>query len=407
MTMHQWSAGLAAAGLITLPSLVRAEEKLSPVLTALSTTTISGYVSTSAQWNPGTGNANPPNIAFNQGKQDGFNLDVVKLTLERPLEEAQWSAGYKVDLFLGPDANTFASQSTAAGGTSDFAVRQAFVDLKVPVGNGLEFKLGVWDPIMGYEVTDAPNNRNYTRSYGYFIEPISHTGLLATYPMSSWLTLNAGVANTFGPTINQRAFPTALDATNTRAESYKSYMGSIVLTAPDSLGFLKGSTAYLSAMNGFDTLAPVAPGGGKADQTSLYAGATLNTPITNLKVGVAVDYVFIAHQPLTADKSFYADAYGLYVNYQLTEKLSLNGRGEYASTDANGYLTPSRVSTHGAKVIELTGTLQYDVWKNVLSRLEFRWDHAADGQNSFGGRAPGNPSSENAFVVAANMVYKF
>jgi hypothetical protein len=151
----------------------------------------------------------------------------------------------------------------------------------------------------------------------------------------------------------------------------------------------------------------VAAGGGKADQTSLYAGATLNTPITNLKVGVAVDYVFVARQPLTANQSYYADAYGLYANYQLTRKLSLNGRGEYAAADANGYLTPARVGAHGAKVIELTGTVQYDLWKNVLSRLEFRWDHAADGQNSFGGATPGNPSSANAFLVAANLVYKF
>ena len=41
-------------------------------MTALSATTISGYVDTSAVWNPGTGNANPAPYAFNGGKQDGF-----------------------------------------------------------------------------------------------------------------------------------------------------------------------------------------------------------------------------------------------------------------------------------------------------------------------------------------------
>ena len=35
----------------------------------------------------------------------------------------------------------------------------------------LDAKLGVWDTIVGYETFDAGNNPNYTRSYGYTIEP--------------------------------------------------------------------------------------------------------------------------------------------------------------------------------------------------------------------------------------------
>ena len=35
------------------------------------------------------------------------------------------------------------------------------------------------------------------------------------------------------------------------AESYKTYMGSIALTAPDSMGFLAGSTLYAGFVNGF------------------------------------------------------------------------------------------------------------------------------------------------------------
>ena len=60
MKVNKWTLGLAAAGLVSLPTLVQAEEKASSVMTALSSTTISGYVDTSAQWDVGTGNANPP-----------------------------------------------------------------------------------------------------------------------------------------------------------------------------------------------------------------------------------------------------------------------------------------------------------------------------------------------------------
>jgi hypothetical protein len=58
-----------------------------------------GYVDTSAQWNLGTSNANTPPYAFSNGKADGFNLNVVKLTLDKPADlKEDWGAGYKVDL---------------------------------------------------------------------------------------------------------------------------------------------------------------------------------------------------------------------------------------------------------------------------------------------------------------------
>ena len=49
------------------------------------------------------------------------------------------------------------------------------------MGNGIDWKVGVFDTIIGYESTSCPLNPNYTRSYGYTIEPTTHTGVLATY----------------------------------------------------------------------------------------------------------------------------------------------------------------------------------------------------------------------------------
>src|SRR5260370_14748166 len=128
MKYNRRTLALAAAGLVTLPSLLQAEEKPSSVLTALTATTISGYVDTSAHWNPGTGNANPAPYAFNAGKQDGFNLNSVVLEIQKPLDESDWSAGYTAMLMFGP----YAPGVTGAGG--EF-VREAHVNLQVPIGN--------------------------------------------------------------------------------------------------------------------------------------------------------------------------------------------------------------------------------------------------------------------------------
>lgn len=403
MNVNKWTLGLAAAGLVSLPTLIQAEEKLSPVLTALSSTTISGYVDTSAHWDFGTGNGNPAPVIYNKGKQDGFNLNRVKLRVEKPLDEAQWSAGYRADLWFGPDANTLGTQSVLADGAGDFAIQQAYASLRAPIGNGLDFKMGVFDSIIGYESHDSVNNPNYTRSYATGWEPRSHTGLLATYQVFEALGIAGGVANTVGPQINNRS----LNITGAHdIETRKTYMGSIALTVPDALGFLAGSTVYGGIVDGFASSA-------SDDQTSYYAGATLNTPLTGLKVGAAFDYV--ENLSMNGSQSPFGittaggdgRSYAGYVSFQATEKLSLHARGEYADMWPGMYNTGW--TTEKFKVVALTGTVQYDLWKNVMTRVEFRWDHSADGEQIFGGEAAGSAaaSRKNAYMLAANIIYKF
>src|SRR5712671_1908366 len=121
MKCNPWTMALVGAGLVSLPAVIQAEEKPSSVLTALSSTTLSGYVDTSAQWNFGTGNANLPPYAFGgSSKADGFNLNVVRLVLEKPIDAADvWGAGYKVQMIYGPDAATFNTGSFGSPSNAD------------------------------------------------------------------------------------------------------------------------------------------------------------------------------------------------------------------------------------------------------------------------------------------------
>src|SRR5712671_50029 len=198
MKFNKWTVGLAAVGLVSLASAARAEEKVNMVQTALSATSLSGYVDTSAQWNLGTGNDRLPDYKFGgASKADGFNLNVVQLRIEKPLDEQDWAAGYRADLWFGPDANVLGTQSGShtaeaiSGG--DFAIRQAYISLRTPIlPNGLDFKVGVFDSIIGYESVESPANPNYTRSYGHSIEPQTHTGILASYRFSDLISVSVG-----------------------------------------------------------------------------------------------------------------------------------------------------------------------------------------------------------------------
>src|SRR6266850_2326238 len=275
MKYNKWTIALAAAGIVSLTLATQAEEKVNFVATALTSTSLSGYVDTSAQWNFGTGNAHLPDYKFGgASKADGFNFNVVQLRLEKPLSEEEWAAGYRVDLWAGPDANVLDTASVLSSSANDIAVRQAYVALRLPFENGIDLKFGVFDSIIGYESVESPNNPNYTRSFGHTIEPQTHTGVLATYRFNDVVSVSAGVANTVGPAINERAQgPNLSPAGQTKAESYKTYMGSIELTAPDNAGFLSGSTLYAGVVNGFSSSYG-------ENQTSWYVGATVATPIT-------------------------------------------------------------------------------------------------------------------------------
>src|SRR5437762_665062 len=227
MKVNKWTLGLAAGGVVSLGSVVQAEEsqhQMSQVMTAVASTTLSGYVDTSAIWKFGTGNANLPGRQFDgPSKQDGFNLNVVGIRLEKPLSEEQWASGYKVDLLFGPDASTFQSLIGEVG-DSNFAIKQAYLALRMPLGNGIDWKVGVFDPIIGYESFESYLNPNYSRSYGHGLEPKQHTGVLASYKATDAVSFSAGVANTYnavGGNVNARPVRAGGAAAD---ESEKTYM---------------------------------------------------------------------------------------------------------------------------------------------------------------------------------------
>jgi len=403
MKINKWTLGLAAVGLVSLAPGLRAADAAAapvPLMTALSATTISGYVDTSAVWNPGTGNANPAPYAFNAGKQDGFNVDLVDIKITKPLDEGQWAAGYTAELNVGPDAGVI------EGGFAP--IRQAYVELRAPVGNGIDLKMGQWDNIIGFEGSDSYANLNWTRSYGYTIEPTEHIGLLAEYVFNPSVDLKVGVANELA-TVARNASGGSTFGNPATIESKKAIVSLLSLTAPDSWGSLKGSALYggldYGPGNAHENINGTGIPGHVVDKTHLYVGAVVMTPVTGLKFGAAWDSVN------NMDNGFiegYASTIAAYASYHPADsKLTINGRAEYAhGSDFDNLVFQGKAQE--AKILALTGTVQYDLWANVISRLEVRWDTSADGSPHFGNNSSlGIPSKNNELMVAANVIYKF
>jgi hypothetical protein len=390
MKFNKWTVALAATGVVSLASAVQADES-HPVNTALSSTTLSGYVDTSAIWNFGSG-SQVANRFANTGadRQDGFNVNTIKLQLEKPIDEGTWSAGYKFETMFGPDANVMPGALT-----SGVAIKQAYAALRAPIGNGIDFKIGQFDPIVGYEVTDSYANPNFSRSLGFNnLEPFGHTGILASYQVNDIIGVTGGVANgdsgfgLNGGSLTAAGFASGQVGGSMRgmlAESARVYMGSVVVKAPESTGWLSGSSLYVGAVNGDAN-------GAKNDPTLLYVGVSLATPIKELTLGASADLLFNGGMG-----NSYANAYAFYTGYQITEKLKANNRFEYATSGYGAFL-PGRTED---KIIGETFTLDYALWANVLTRGEFRWDRAVDG-----GTGPFN-GQKNDLSISASVVYKF
>jgi hypothetical protein len=382
MKFNKWTLGLAAVGAVSLTSAVRADEaKIIPLQTALSNTTISGYVDTAVQYNAGNvaseGDTGVP-AGTSSAKVDSFSLNDLDVAIDHPLDSTPWAAGYHIDLNWGTDALEYYGN-----------VRQAYVALSTPVGNGIQWKLGLQDDIIGYEGNTDASNPNYTRSVGYFLEPTTLLGLVGTYQINSIITVQGGIAENF--TGGSSGFSSDSEV------SSKSFVGSVALTAPDSWGWVKGGTLNLGLVENIY----------KGGADNYYAGLTMPTPWSPLKVGASFDLLSLAD----GDGRFneHNDSgwvVGLYGNYQATDKLSFNLRGEYF--DLAGDVTPDSDDTYyGAsdgRGEEITATIQYNLWANVTSRAEFRWDHADTGVDFYGN---GDSSTANSYILALNVIYTF
>jgi len=394
MKHNHWTLALASLGAISLGSATYAEEQaMSQVLTAVSSTTLSGYVDTAAAWKMGGmgGGELPGRFNDNHDKMQGFNLNVVGLTVEKPLsEEELWAAGYRVDLLFGPDAVAYNPVSGAAN--AELAIKQAYVDLLVPMGNGLDVKAGVFDTIIGYETFASHANPNWGRSYGWQIEPTQHTGILTSYQLTEAVSASAGIANTWAAGVDNRA-GIAAPRGDDFGEGYLAWMASFGVTAPDSWGALSGSSWSVGLVSGDS---------GNDNTTSFYTGFNMLTGLEGLSVGAAFDYRWNGLNAITTGDN-YAYAIAGYLSFAATEKMTLNGRLDYTKGSDGTFYDGGAggVSDEPNSLLGLTGTLDYQLWANVLSRLELRWDTCLTSDTPYA------REDKNAITLAANFIYLF
>jgi hypothetical protein len=358
-------------------------------------TTLFAYVENSWVFNLGKVGRDGVNELRFYDFDEGYSFNLAEFSIKKDPSE-KYPFGFGLVITGGQDAqknhaigifrdkdDTFPFRNTAK-----VDLQEAYGSYKIPLGEGLTLKAGKFVTLLGYEVIEAPNNLNVSRSFLFgFAIPLTHVGALASYPVTDWLALTAG------PVVGW-------DVADDNNGGKLSWTGQIGTTP------LKDLTANLNWITGPEQL--------NQGERRTVLDLTVNyTGVKNLTLGVNYDYGWEDDEAslLAAGTRQDSDArwwgWAAYAAYDWTEALRTALRVEYFQ-DSDGVRTLGTVNGAGGKVSlwEVTATAQYKIWRGLVGRLEFRHD-AAD-EKVFKIRVPGLvPTGTTQDTITLALHYSF
>lgn len=253
--------------------------------------------------------------------------------------------------------------------TEKFDLQEAYLSGLIPVGNGLGVKGGKFVTLLGYEVIESPNNLNFSRGYLFGLAiPLTHTGGLLSYPVTDWFSVTAGVVLGWDDSKN--------------VNEPLSYTGQFAFIP------FKDFTANLNWIVGPEQIDPET-----IDDESLPRAARRSvnghlryvldfvfnyTGFKKWTLGFNVDYGHEESEPFITSLGTRQDTdatwwgWAAYAAYDWTDKLRTSLRQEFFR-DAAGARTGSGV---GTDLWSTTATIQYNIWKGLFGRLEYRHDQS-------------------------------
>ena len=150
--------------------------------------TITGSVDAYFRYNFNDPKDHTNNFTSFTNAQNSFQLGMASIRADHSFGKASAT----VDLGFGTRAEEFAYGDPSH--PTLFAVKQAYISYAV--SDKFKLTIGKWATHIGYEVTDAYLNRNYSMDYMFSYGPFSHTGIKADIGLGKKSALMLGVANT-------------------------------------------------------------------------------------------------------------------------------------------------------------------------------------------------------------------
>jgi hypothetical protein len=328
--------------------------------------------------------------------QDGFQLTQGNLHIER-----DGTVGFVTDINFGQVANAISSVTNYSNvtrvGNEWVDPTQYYLTYTAPIGSGISFEAGRFVTLLGAEIIPVYNNQNYNESRGLLFnlgEPLTHTGIRASYTFNDYVSATAGLNNGW-------------DDPASTTNGGPNFEGELTLNN-------KEKTLSL-VVNGI--IGPnVQPSNNGLHKSNQNLGAI--DPIVTWKpwfvpnLTLQAEYLYASQDgPVTADghSASWQGAAG-YVVYDWTPAVELATRAEFFD-DMDG----ARTGTGEAQTLwEITQTLSYKIPNvtGLIARLEYRHDNSS--QNLFTNNDVINPVTgtnnhlwHGQDTLAANFIYAF
>ncbi len=332
-----------------------------------------------------SGSAPPGNLitgnVFNT-KHERIVLDQAVFNVERTVDKAAsakagtFDIGFRGEFLYGWDAGAIhsnglfdnpATLGVAPGNgyyrsrtspENQFDVEQAYVDIAIPIGTGLQLRIGKFVTLLGQEVIDAststgaPANALYSHSYlfGYAI-PFTHTGILGSYQLTEKLGITGGVTRGWNQSINDNNG--AVD-----------FLGQVNYTISDKTTLIVNASVGPQATKD------------NSDYWTVIDVIVTHKLSTELTVAVNGDYGDAPHAPGTGTAQWYGVA--AYASLVLDPHFTLNARGEWYRDDHGFTLgTGVGMNVYEATVgVAITPFPENAIAKNFIIRPEVRFDYS-------------------------------
>lgn len=350
-----------------------------------------GYIDTQYQNTFETSKGQNVGRVFSDRAKDTFSMNAAKLWFEK-VANPEGGAGFRLDLLIGADARYIDFNDGGTTLADEFAFEQAYIQYIAPLyfwqnndilPHSIEFKMGRFATLAGFEVIEGPNNWNVSRSvtFGYAL-PFTHTGVRMSYKvLNDFLTIHHGINNGWDSDIG--------------SHTYKTFENAI------SFSPLKDVTWTTASYIGPENTAAAGPAVG----TRFLVTNVLNWNATKkLAFGGDFDMGNQRRVDLEGSDTFESAqwyGFGGYTRYQFTDKWAAAYRVELFR-DVDRYRNWTGVGVNGAiSDFANTVTLEYKLRDDLIMRGEYRIDYANAGDgNVFNGEAHQN-------TLGGQLIYLF
>jgi hypothetical protein len=363
--------------------LLPSGQKPNPTLSFLAGSQLSGFVTASYFYDtsrpPG---GVSPGYLWNY-KANSFDINKIKITLGKAAEISgdKWDAGYNVMMIYGQDAkfvDTGPAQASGGGNNKGFdSLRQAYVELNVPVGNGIDVKAGQLISLLNYESGDGGAvNANFSQGNQWFFTGNGPSaGVQLSYKFCPMFDFTARVQNGL--------YAGAIDN-----NGYKTVMGSFGIH-PDEM-----TSINLIGFGGRE---------GASSQLWTKGGSVIASRVLAKKYNVTLatefDY-FSVDRAAISGADFWS--IGGWLSADFTPMIGAALRIDYVADEkgaATGGLLNFAGGLPGQDLFSATATLNFRPVPSIKIQPEVRYDHTSF-LNGFGTR-------KDRFIIGMGASYLF